>query len=86
MQTNTATFMTVEQLAERWAVRPEKVRQLILAGELEAVDVAVSRGKPRYRISYEAVLAFERRRSVGRPAAPAPTRRRRPTRKVREYV
>lgn len=61
----------------RYGINASKVGQLIKAGELKAVNVALKRsGRPRWRITPEALADFERSRSAV-PAAPAP----RPTRR-----
>jgi excisionase family DNA binding protein len=46
-----ATYLTVAQTAELLAVSADVVRSLITAGTLPATDVAVSRGKARWRIA-----------------------------------
>lgn len=79
-----ATF-TAPQLAERWGVDPHKVVTFIRNGELRAFNIAtVATGRPRFRISREAVLAFEEARAIPTPA-PRPPRRRRPPPDVIEF-
>lgn len=70
-------FLTPPALARRLAVKPEKVRAWILRGELEAVDVSdrAGLGRPRWRISQQAIEKFLARRSAQPP--PKPVRRRR---------
>jgi excisionase family DNA binding protein len=72
----TAAGLTVEDVARRYRVSPDKVRAWIDKGELRAVNTAtVLCGKPRWVILPEALEEFERRRRGG--AAPKPQRRRR---------
>jgi hypothetical protein len=72
---DTAT-RTPPDLAKRWRVKPEKVIGFIRRGELRAFDVSTipGVGRPRFRISIDAVIEFENRRGV--QPAPAPRRRR----------
>jgi hypothetical protein len=67
--------LTPPQLAERWAVSPEKVIALIRRGELRAFDVALRPSRrARWRIARADVEAFERRREA-MPTPKAPRRR-----------
>lgn len=71
-------WLTPPQLARARGVKAAKVLTWIASGELEAVNHAGSAaGRPRWRISAEALQAFDRARS-NRAAAPlsAPARRR----------
>lgn len=71
-------------VAKKYGIKVDKVHAWIASGELEAVNVAERpNGRPRWRISPEALQAFERRRS-SRPA-PASTKRRKLP-KVPRYV
>ncbi len=73
------------QLAKRYRVSVDKVVRWILAGELAAMNLATRPGgRPRYKITQDAVAAFELRRSVV-PPRPSPHRRKRPTAGVKEY-
>ena len=76
--------MTLDQVAERYAVPTSRVRAWIRAGELVAVDVSKKAGsrKPRYIVTETALTDFERGRST-RPAA-RNARRRKP--RIPEYV
>lgn len=70
-------YLTPPAIARRYAVKPAKVLAWIERGELEAINLADRPGgRPRWRISPEALEAFERRRS-SRPATPTATRPRR---------
>lgn len=55
---------TPPKLAQRWGVKPEKVIAFIRSGELRAFDISKHPGvgKPRFRISPEAVADFENHR------------------------
>lgn len=80
--TPTAGF-TVEDLARRWRVSPDKIRALIRKGELAAVNLAGTlAGRPQLRVMPEAVSEFEQRRSAGPPPKP-PARR--PRLKVHDF-
>jgi hypothetical protein len=67
-------FYGLNDLAERYGTSTETISAWIRTGELMAVNIARRRGahKPRWRVSAEAVAAFEAARS----AVPVvPTRR-----------
>ena len=69
-------YLTPPAVARLLGIKPERVIEFIRAGELRAVDVA-RRGsmRPRYRISPDALAAFEAARSV--TPLPKPSRRHR---------
>lgn len=69
-------YTTPPKYAARLGCKPETVTGWIDSGELAAINVA-RRGsrRPRYRISPEAIAAFEAARST--VPAPKPIRRRR---------
>jgi hypothetical protein len=70
------TTFTVDDLARRWRVSPDKVRLWIAAGELTALNTAASPGgRPRWRIALDAVLAFESRRASSARKTPSVRRR-----------
>ena len=72
---------TVADVARRYRVGEDKVRTWIRRGELLAINTATELcGKPRWVVTPEALLAFERLR-VGGPS-PKPARRRRCTAQV----
>ena len=74
-----ASGFSVADLCRRWKVGPDKVRGFLRRGELVAVNVAARLGgRPQWRIPYESVEAFERRRSSA-PPPKLPRRRRKPT-------
>ena len=62
------------ELALEWGVDVEAILRLIHNGELRAVDVATSRGRPRWLIDRSDVESFERRRENSKP--PKITRKR----------
>jgi excisionase family DNA binding protein len=79
--------LTPPEVARRLRVSADKVRSWIMRGELRAVNVADRvGGRPRWRISLEAVEEFERRRAA-LSALPKGRRRREPLPKdfVRYY-
>jgi hypothetical protein len=59
------TYYGVAELAKALKVKPEKVHLWIRAGELEAFNVA-SRptGQPQWRITAEALAAFQTKRAA----------------------
>lgn len=69
--------LTVPQLAKRYRVSPDKIRNWIRRGELRAVNVA-SRlcGRPRFVVTPDALADFEKKRAA-QSAAPKPARRKR---------
>ncbi len=70
-----AAGLTVQDVARRYRVSPDKVRGWIRRGELRAINTAtVLCGKPRWVIPPESLVEFECRR-VGGPE-PKPPRRR----------
>ena len=76
--------LTVRDLVERFAVGEHTVLGWIRRGELRAIDVSRNRGgKPRWRISAEALAAFELARTAS-PPLPR-TRRRKPPAEVIEF-
>ena len=77
MATAIERIYTPPRLAKRWGVSPEKIVRWILAGELTAMNLAASvSGRPRYRITQDAVDAFERSRQVSPPLSIPRTKRR----------
>ena len=74
-----AYALTPPELARRWRVKPDKIIGVIRRGELRAFDVS-SRpgvGRPRFRISLDAVIEFEAGRSARAPVGTRSRRRRR---------
>jgi excisionase family DNA binding protein len=69
---------TVRELARLLRISPDKIRWLIKAGRLDAVNTA-TRGKPRYVILPHHLDAFEQRHRAHTPQEPPPRRRRRKT-------
>jgi excisionase family DNA binding protein len=77
--------LTPPLLAERLGVSPDKVRGWIKSGQLAATDVSKRPGgRPRYRISEDAVRKFEQKRKAGEPPA-APQKRRKKDPGVKKF-
>jgi hypothetical protein len=67
---------TVEDLARRWRMGPDRIRGLIRRGELRAISTARTKsGRPRYVVLPEHLAEYERRLEVGAPPKPAPRRK-----------
>lgn len=80
-----AHYVTPPALARQYGIKPEKVIVWIRRGELRAVNVAERvGGRPRWRISAEAIEEFERRRSAVRPAKTHRRRKRKP--EIRDII
>lgn len=63
---------------QRWGCKTAKVVQLIRSGQLEAFNITKTLGgRPRFRITPEALKHFEQQRSAT-PAPKQPRRYRRP--------
>ena len=79
-----ATF-TPPEVAAHLRVKASKIIQWIRSGELSAFDVSnrPGIGRPRYRITEEAVELFQARRS---PSPTATSRKKQGTCNSREYV
>lgn len=57
--------LTPPQIALRWGVRPQKILQLIHAGQLKAMNLATNpKGRSRYRIYLAELERFEELRST----------------------
>ena len=68
------SFLTPPELARRYGVAPEQVLLWIRGGELLATNLATRPdGRPRWRISADAIEAFEAARS----SSPTPKTKRR---------
>jgi hypothetical protein len=67
--------LTTADVARRYRIGEDKVRALIQAGELRAINTASALcGKPRWVVTPEALADFEKRRAGG-PTPKAPRRR-----------
>jgi excisionase family DNA binding protein len=76
--------MTPREVAQLLRISPDRVRAMIVRGELGAINTATVRcGKPRFVILPHHLAEFERSRQVGPP--PKPTRRRKKTNMVDYY-
>jgi hypothetical protein len=81
-----AAGFTVADLCRRWRVGEDKVRALIRRGELAALDLRSHRaGRPQYRVTHEAVIAFEQRRSTVPPPKPKQNKRQQPARSWNDF-
>jgi excisionase family DNA binding protein len=70
--------LTVREVARLPRIGRDRVRSMIAAGELGALDLARHRcGRPRYVVLPAHLDEFARRRAVS-PPPPAPRRRRQP--------
>ncbi len=78
--TSIANYLSPPQYAKRLSVDPAKVIIWIKRGELRAVNVATNQsGRPTYKISLDAIVEFEERRSgaARQPVKPPSSPRRR---------
>jgi hypothetical protein len=65
--------LTPAEFAARYRLGQDRVRAMILRGELGALDLAPARlGRPRYVITPTHAAAFERRWAAATQAKPAP--------------
>jgi hypothetical protein len=76
--------LTPPTLARRWGCSPERILSLIRAGALQAFNLSQGKQRPRYRITPEAVLAFEMRRAA-QMTPPVSRRRAKPTEQIIEF-
>lgn len=69
---------SVKDICERYNVSPKSVLQWIACGELRAINVgrSLAKKKPRWRITQDALDAFEQLRTATPPAPRAPRRKR----------
>jgi excisionase family DNA binding protein len=74
--TNVERCLTVDDVARRYRVSPDKVRAWIRRGELRAINTASAMcARPRFVVPPEALAELETRRSANPP--PKPKRQRR---------
>jgi excisionase family DNA binding protein len=77
--------LTVREVARRYRVGEDKVRNWVARGELKAINTAaVLCGRPRWVIPAEALADFEKRRRGG-PAPKPQCRRRRKAHEIDFY-
>ena len=71
-----SSYRDVKALMEKWGASEQTVLAVINSGELPAINIA-SRvgGRPRWRISDEAIAEFEASRTTTKPTPPAPRKR-----------
>ena len=78
---------TVTDLMHRFGVSQHTVLAWIDSGELKAVDVSRKRGgKPRWRITQEALELFEQSRTKTPAPPPSPRRRKKTDPEVMEFI
>ncbi len=80
VQANAATnvrFLSPPEVARLYGVDQHKVLNWIRSGQLSAVNVGDGTQRPRYRISPEALAAFEAARAAGPQPRISRVRRRR---------
>ena len=70
---------TVKEIAARYRVKPHTVLAWISRGDLRAVDVSQdpTRGRPRWRVTPDALIEFENRRCTKPTVKPTRQRNRR---------
>ncbi len=69
---------TVDDLASRYRVSPDKVRLWIKRGYLKGINTSdVMCARPRYIVLPESLAEFETARAVAEPPKPKPPRRKR---------
>ena len=73
----TRTKLSPKELAAQWGKDYGSILALIRQGELTAIDVAISRGRPRFLIDPADIALFEERRRVYRPEERTPRQRKR---------
>ncbi|MEI6085645.1 MAG: helix-turn-helix domain-containing protein [Verrucomicrobiota bacterium] len=73
-KTTERSCYTINQFGRRYQIGARKVRDLIRKGALAAVDIGIGSGRTQWRISPEAVYAFEHLVAV-KPTTEAPCRR-----------
>ncbi|WP_197453084.1 helix-turn-helix domain-containing protein [Rosistilla oblonga] len=60
-------LLTVNDVAARLACKPRKVRELIVAGRIYAIDISPDGNRPTYRIDEKDLAAFLASSAVPRP-------------------
>ncbi len=72
-----AHFLSAPAVADRLGIGHDKVLAFIRYGSLPAIDVSLTpgKGRPRYRISEEAIEQFLADRRVGKPRCKCKRRR-----------
>jgi len=60
-----SAYLSPPELARRWGTNPSRVVSLIHRGELAAIDLSAEPGvgRPRWKVSPDAIAQFESRRS-----------------------
>lgn len=78
---------TIRDLCNRFLVHEQTILAWIHSGELKAINVgrAIDKKKPRWRITEEALAAFELLRTPTQPA-PRTRRRRKKSSDTRQFI
>lgn len=84
---DTTKTISPSELAKRWKIKNTKVLAWIRSGELAAFDVsnAPGIGRPRFRITADAISDFQRKRSGAIVKPVRRTRRPKTTEKIIQY-
>lgn len=78
--------MTPNEVARLLRISPDRVRAMIVRGELGAINLGPRRGgKPRYVVLPDALEEFTRRHAAATPADKPPRRRKQPAAAVDFY-
>jgi transposase len=81
---NAHAGFTTRDLAKRFRVAADRVRNWIKSGQLKALNTTdTASGRPRYVVTAESVAEFERRRAVTPP--PKSARRKKRTTQIDFY-
>jgi excisionase family DNA binding protein len=73
----TVAGLTVADVAKRYRVSKDKIRTWIKSGHLPAINTASALcGRPRFVVTPDALAAFERGRTAGKPKKQARRRKR----------
>jgi len=80
-------YWTPPEVAKLWRVSPEKVISLVRAGRLSAVNLAAPGStRPRFRISRDAIRAFEQGQVPVPKATPGPRRQSKSDCKLKRFI
>lgn len=82
--TATRRMLRVKEIAELWHADVESVLRVIATGELRAIDIACTRGRPTWRIDVRDLEDFELRRANTK--VPKAARRKRAQAAAVDYI
>lgn len=79
---------TLKQFAERYGIDPKQAQGYIRDGHLAAIDISSNpgTGRPRWRITEQAIERFESSRTKNSTSADKPSRRRSARRTVPNHI